>query len=786
MDWEGGPKQSGEYMEQDPQLNINYGFDNFTFAIWFKADHTNHRSPTSLGQIFRLNQEGFENSGTGGDLLELSRQSSTSVGNRLVFQISELSVANNKSYRYGGQVRPGYWFHGLWTYDGTTLLGYLNGLFTTPSILADDSVNIRNVDRSGQMGRRATGSSFFDGRIHSIALWDTALSAAAALEVHNGGDGCNSNLAVDSGSYTQSANLLHWWRLGFNRDNVGEDTGVSGSPLIDYVSGFSMTSQDIANDCPRGSAKSNAQIVSVDMNGTDENFINDGPNLMGFGNAFTYSQWVKVNVAFVGTDFWMSGIKTDLTANNRFELSRASAGGQPRFTFWDTAGTVIKDFTFPDNIPEVGTWVMMTFTWDGTDLKGYFDGVEDTNPTKSTDNAGSRADQAVQLGVGNASTAGNELPQNILYAAFWDVALSQAEITAIHNSGVGGDVDLSSDRGDYVSSSDLQHWWRFGHNSADMGADSGNASTLIDMGADSENLTNIDIVALAPPSSPVYVGSMEFNGTDESMGNSTDQDLSFGVDFSIMITFRRRSDTVGLDDNATLFSIESGSDNENEIFVQSLGTVANDPIAVTLRDEFANNHMVFRYNAPTFFSYDAWHQLILTWDGDNTISSGTTEARLRVFEDGSTSSITQSTTTTLVAGRDMVNTDRSITIGNNLAGTQPFSGFIHSIAIWNKDVGGSANEFYNGGFVTLADLTKMSYATNLVHWWKPGVDSTDLGKDFGIGSRAPFTGQVQAAKGGGHAEGAEFWNNINLAPTVDVDVDSVNITSADIDSESPS
>jgi len=795
LDFEGGPKQMGEYMVHSTP-NENYGFgNNFSIAAWFKDDQIGHTggTPTGFDTIFRLTAENSHNSATPQSKLLLQRSSSgsTSPGTRLIFKINEASGSDNKFYRYGGQMRPGYWHHVVMTYDGTNLLGYMNGLFVNASKVVDDPVTIPNVDRTGTFARKETGSQFFDGRIHSVALWDTTLSAAEVLAVHNGGDARRSNLRKDSGAYTSSANLLHWWRLGLNSANLGEDSGKANT-LITFVGIGGTGSNDIANDAPQGSAKSTAQIVSVDMDGSTENFINDGPNLMGFGNAFTYNQWVKVNADFVGTDFWMQGIKTDLTSNNRFELSRATTSGAARFTFWDTTGTLIKDFQFEDSVPEVGSWVMMTFTWDGTDLKGYFNSVEDTNPTKNTDNAGTRADQAVQLGVGNASTAGSEVPQNLLTASFHNVALSQAEITEIFATTSGGAFDLSVNSGNYTSSSNLEHWWRFGHNSADIGEDYGNCEVaeLINMGDDAVNISPTDIFALAPPSSPVHKQSIEFNGINESMGDSTDQDFGFGVDFSILITFKRRSDTVGLDNASTILAIEGGSNNFNEIIVRSRGDLANDPIEVTLKDEAGANHMVFRYNAPTFFPYDTWHQLMLTWDGDETISSSSTDARLRVWENGGTGTgkkfpATQSTTPTLVAGKDMVNTDRGITIANNSAGSEPFSGHIHSVAIWNRDVGGSAREFNNGGAVTTMDLTKASNAPNLIHWWKLGVDSSDIGKDFGIGTRAPFSGIAQDSKGSGHAEGAEF-PSTNLATHIDVITTASGITAADIVSESPS
>jgi len=115
-----------------------------------------------------------------------------------------------------------------------------------------------------------------------------------------------------------------------------------------------------------------------------------------------------------------------------------------------------------------------------------------------TNIAGSRIDAPMMLGVGNRTVASNLIPQRILYGAFWNVALSAAEITAVFNSGTGGAFDLGNDSGNYSSSANLQHWWRFGHVASDIGGDSGKATVLIDMLQDAVNIDATDIVVDAP------------------------------------------------------------------------------------------------------------------------------------------------------------------------------------------------------------------------------------------------------------------------------------------------
>ena len=245
---------------------------------------------------------------------------------------------------------------------------------------------------------------------------------------------------------------------------------------------------------------SRPQTVSVDLNGIDEAFIKGAPNkppAMGFGNVFTYSQWTRHNEDFTPVQTFMVLENDDLL--NRIDFDTFITYGSPLFLVRDTAGGIINTFRWTSQIPVNGTWVMMTFTWDGTDLLGYFDGVEDASPSKLTDGTGSRIDTQMCVGVGNTTVAVNLIKQNIMSGAFWNVALSSAEILAIYNTGLGGEFDLGADSGNYASSANLMHWWRFGHNRSDIGRDYGKAANLIDLMDNATNIDTDDIVNEVPP-----------------------------------------------------------------------------------------------------------------------------------------------------------------------------------------------------------------------------------------------------------------------------------------------
>jgi hypothetical protein len=131
----------------------------------------------------------------------------------------------------------------------------------------------------------------------------------------------------------------------------------------------------------------------------------------------------------------------------------------------------------------------------------YLDGVQ-----KATEIAAAGADLAYHNSVprplmfgadANTDTTGqNFFGGNIDEGSVWNKALSSSELVAVYNSGVP--IELTQDSGDYVSSSNLQGWWR-------MGDPNGTSSfpTIADQSSNSNdgtmtNMASGDIVTVVP------------------------------------------------------------------------------------------------------------------------------------------------------------------------------------------------------------------------------------------------------------------------------------------------
>ncbi|KKK80460.1 hypothetical protein LCGC14_2823270, partial [marine sediment metagenome] len=105
---------------------------------------------------------------------------------------------------------------------------------------------------------KANGSGYyneyFDGRIYSVALWNTELDADDAKGVYNNGAGdrfeLTINSTVESPLYTKAAFLSHWWRLGLDEEDWSIDYALTLSPMSLEHANKNLSADDIRSDAP--------------------------------------------------------------------------------------------------------------------------------------------------------------------------------------------------------------------------------------------------------------------------------------------------------------------------------------------------------------------------------------------------------------------------------------------------------------------------------------------------------------------------------------------------------
>ena len=160
-----------------------------------------------------------------------------------------------KDYRWNSLVSVDTWFLTVYTWNGTDMLLIHDGVDqgAPDSTGADNAGTMSDTARDVGIGASSDGNLAFDGRIHSVGIWDSVLSAAECLTLFNSGAGSVIDWSVDSGSYVSSASLQHWWRCGKKRTAIGADSPLVqsrslGDINLDAASG--ITTDDIVADFP--------------------------------------------------------------------------------------------------------------------------------------------------------------------------------------------------------------------------------------------------------------------------------------------------------------------------------------------------------------------------------------------------------------------------------------------------------------------------------------------------------------------------------------------------------
>ena len=237
-----------------------------------------------------------------------------------------------------------------------------------------------------------------------------------------------------------------------------------------------------------------AQTVSIDFDGSTE-YMMHGTSDVDFDavNNWTLSVWIKPVVDNV------TGRIINSSSRSGFNLeSRSSPTGRFRFGLWDSAQSnkVRKEY---DNVIVPGAWTMLTIYRNGTSANGlYVNGGFKSPDNVIRNNSFGAADDGRRIAVAaNWPTGGTKWPGRVHSVAFWNVTLTSGEVLEVYNGGSGSTMDLGNDKGNYVSSANLQHWWRLGHDSSNIGRDYGYHAALKDLDFN-PNIAVSDIVADAP------------------------------------------------------------------------------------------------------------------------------------------------------------------------------------------------------------------------------------------------------------------------------------------------
>jgi len=129
------------------------------------------------------------------------------------------------------------WIHVAWSNDASNYKFYKNGnLIGTET--APNSFNALN-NLGYEIGRV---DNYFNGQIDEVAIWSSTLSSTAIITLYNSGNGLNAS--IDSGNYTNSGDLVGYWKFNDATDSTLTDntSNSNNGTLINMDSNSWVTS----------------------------------------------------------------------------------------------------------------------------------------------------------------------------------------------------------------------------------------------------------------------------------------------------------------------------------------------------------------------------------------------------------------------------------------------------------------------------------------------------------------------------------------------------------------
>lgn len=526
---------------------------------------------------------------------------------------------------------------------------------------------------------------------------------------------------------------------------------------VPFITGFTpRDSLGIDNNIHLGGQNGNVGSLT---------FRNTTNQLIGIGNVWSIAQVWRINSTTGPTTVHTLFNVESSTAGNMENAIRFSILGNEvtdalQILLYDSAGVLFKDYDYDAPISPATTTepVLTVITWDGTDLKFYKNGMLQTPSTTATDNAGTMTNSLRGI-------SGSQLVKDGTLSGFeshwlqgiWTTVLTAEEVLALWADGMMRAVDWNINANGYVSADTLLHYWKINHDISGSGSTafknySKNGSRL-NIGTTNSGWS-FGTTGLYPSttqnSRDITVSALSFDGSSESLRNTTEQSLGIGNKWSIGIWLR--ANAVGA--TAAMLDFRSAASTTNQIILQLLGAASDEAFNVIIRD--SANATIKNYQWPFFVNpvnaqaSQSFKYIVVTWDGTD----------LKAYRNGKAYAPTTLTTDTTGT---MTDTDRAVNLMCVSGGLSRLGGLLHSVAVWDRVLDApNVETLFNHG-LPLIDLSKnrLGYceADHLKHWWRIAHPAPASGRGSGTG-----TFSCDFVESGG----------------INVETDAANITTADL------
>jgi hypothetical protein len=347
------------------------------------------------------------------------------------------------------------WHHIVFVWTDTTNSNwkiYVDGSDIASTTSGTGGVNVYTTDDAFIGKRIMLSTSYANGNMDEVSLWDKALSGAEVTAIYN--SGCPTELSAES-------NLIGYWRNG-------DTTGTAAYPTITDDSSNSndgtMTNMVLTDIIPETPCQTFANLYSLDFDGVDDYLTFGDSNDFSFGDGtsdtpFSVSAWINMSDA---TKFRILS-KSSSTGSTNVEWGLFTTGTDLLgiILYDNNTGTQIKRLTASVASYE-GTWIQACGTYDGSgDFSGiniYINGVNANDSGAEVGTYVAMHSTSAPLDMGRfANPSGTTYSDgNIDEVSLWDKQLSAAEVLAIYNSGTPTDLSGESNLVGYWRNGDIQ------------------------------------------------------------------------------------------------------------------------------------------------------------------------------------------------------------------------------------------------------------------------------------------------------------------------------------------
>ena len=341
------------------------------------------------------------------------------------------------------------WYHIASVTDGANVTLYINGVSEGTATDSATSPAISLTSQSTLIGNLAGYSYYWDGKISSVQVFNSALTEAQIQEMY-----LNPEQILPTG--VASSNLKLWLPMNEGSGEYVYDGSWSdsegGNQNHGTIYGGGADDSDGNND---EWVKAETEIAQVGLVRQNKPMVFDGVNdYVDMGNSASFnnqnvsmSYWVRQPAAtayagIIGNSHasGRNGYRSGINASGKVEVLIADASSYELML-----GTTTMD----DNLLR-----HVVVTVDASFLRIYVDGVAEGTPVARTKTITFTNNFRVGAWTNLVSYYSGHLGECVV----WDEALTATEVTALYNSGTP--LDASVDSGNYASSAGLVGYWR--------------------------------------------------------------------------------------------------------------------------------------------------------------------------------------------------------------------------------------------------------------------------------------------------------------------------------------